>query len=111
MARASFFLFSLGFILPACGGKIIGDIEGLDAAHLDVSAPEAGDAGFVCGEGSVFVYCDPSSEYCQLVKTSTAHHYTCQQGTSCGSIPVASSQGDCGCYTASNGEIYVVECQ
>jgi len=103
-------IIALAVWLVGCGGKLLDEDDAGDANVLDGST---GDVQFVCGQGNVFVVCDPDAAFCDLVKTSKTEHYSCGQlaDSPCASLPVVSSPGQCGCYTAPNGFLYVTECQ
>lgn len=103
-----------------CGcGRLLDDSDAGDGGH-DASDASASDADasdlFKCGEGTIFVYCVASSEACFLLKTSQAHQYSCVQTdggapTCAGATQIALAAGDCGCYEAANGEVFVTVCK
>ena|SRR6476620_7641390 len=100
--------------LTSCGGKMLVDSDAGDAAitkdasddaALSADSPNA----FPCGEGTHIVYCNIETDYCQLIKTSHSHDYSCHPDpATC--TPPASSKYDCGCYQ-SGAEIYVTICK
>lgn len=96
--------------LFVCGcGRLLDVSDAGDAGDAASDAPDDGPS-FQCGEGSIFVYCEPSTEYCLLVKTSQAHHYSCVGDPPPSCTNPTSAPGDCGCYVAPNGDVYVTEC-
>jgi len=97
-------------VLVSCG-KLIDDTDAGDAAiPKDAGEAATSDGGsFACGETGHFVDCDSTTQYCQLVKTSTTHDYSCQPlPANCS--PPASSQYDCGCFQ-SGDEIFLTICK
>ncbi len=106
--------FAWLLLVASCGGKMISDTDAGDAAiPNDASdASLTGDGGggpFSCGESGHFVDCDSATQYCQLIKTSKAHAYSCQPlPANC--TTQASSQGDCGCFQ-NGAEIFLTICQ
>jgi hypothetical protein len=103
--------FAWLLVVASCGGKMIIDSDAGDAAVvIDAGDATTGDGGpFSCGESGHFVDCDEATQYCQLVKTSKTHAYSCQPlPANC--TTQASSQGDCGCFQ-SGAEIFLTICQ
>ncbi len=100
-----------------CGcGRLLDESDAGDAAndaHTDAPADATNDGGFFsCGEGSIFVYCDPASEYCLLQKSSSQHQYSCvADPPNCADASVASAPFECGCFTAPSGDMYVTVCK
>jgi hypothetical protein len=94
-------------------GKLIDDTDAGDAAipndASDATTGEGGGGPFSCGESGHFVDCDSTTQYCQLIKTSKTHAYSCQPlPANC--TTQASSQGDCGCFQ-SGAEIFLTICE
>ena len=101
--------------LASCG-KLIDDSDAGDAATpKDASEAQATSDGsgggglFPCGETGHFIDCDSNFQYCQLVKTSKTHDYSCQLLPADCTTP-ASSQYDCGCFQ-SGSEIFLTICK
>ncbi len=108
------FLFSI----CACG-RLLDESDAGDAGDAalakEVATNEAGQPLFSCGEGTHIVDCDPATQLCVLVKTSTSHAYTCTFADggvpSCAGLPAASAKYDCGCFEDSSGEIFFTTCK
>ena len=110
------FAWLLLVLLVASCGKLIDDTDAGDAAiPKDASEAQATSDGsgggglFPCGETGHFIDCDSNFQYCQLVKTSKTHDYSCQLLPADCTTP-ASSKYDCGCYQ-SGDEIFVTICK
>ena len=106
--------FAWLLVVASCGGKMIADTDAGDAATTKDVASDGSPAGdgsavFSCGEAGHFVQCDPATQYCKLLKSSTKHAYSCELlPVTC--TPAASAPYDCGCYQ-SGAEIFVTLCQ
>jgi hypothetical protein len=107
--------FAWLIVLVSCGGKVLVDADAGDAAATkdasDATTTSDGGGGgfFPCGETGHFINCDSTAQYCQLIKTSKAHDYSCQ------TLPApctqtASAPYDCGCYQ-SGDEIFLTICK
>ena len=108
--------FALLLLVASCGGKMIIDTDAGDAAIAKDASDEDATAGdgssttlFPCGETGHFIDCDSTAQYCQLIKTSHSHDYSCQTLPAACATP-ASSQYDCGCFQ-SGDEIFLTICK
>ena len=102
--------FAWLLLVASCGGKLITDTDAGDAA-IPKDASEASSEGglFECGETAHVIECDSAVQYCQLVKTSKSHAYSCEILPADCTTP-ASSKYDCGCFQ-SGDEIFVTVCK
>ncbi len=94
----------------ACGGRLAYDADAGDAQANDANTGD-GNVAFVCGEGNKTINCDPTTQYCLLIRSAHSRAYSCNPlPPACTGSP-ASAPGDCGCFTGPDGEIYMTVCQ
>jgi len=113
-----FAICAVALLTSGCGG-ILDQTDAGDAATHDAGS-ETGDAGgppgfFACGEPGNYIYCNPTSQYCLLVRSSHSRDYSCQLADggapTCAGDPPASAPYECGCYAGPSGEITITVCQ